>query len=226
MNQNLTLVAKIAGRSMLAWLKVAIPGILFSTICFVISLVLLRNNAETYLGDGSNSVGELLIRCLAFILSEFWTAVLLLTAVGGIFFYIIFANKLALQTAIYQTWKQKASDWIMNKFEAYLDKLNQRKISSKKPLNNAKDVKVEMLSMIKEDSTTSSLQKRVMRFILSKLYLDDVNFSDPELKLNTVIRTAVAGKLADTLEPSLMWFWIVFAAQIIIMVLAVVYDHH
>ena len=211
---------------MLAWLKVAIPGILFSIICLIVSIKLLSNNTGPVFSGAGNSDAGAVVGFFVLMLNEFWSGLLLLASLGGLLFFLTFANKLAIQTAIYQTWKQKASDWIMNKFEAYLDKLNQRKISSKKPLDNAKDVKAEMLSMIKEDSTTSSLQKRVMRFILPKLYLDDVNFNDPELKLNTVIRTAVAGKLSDTLEPSLMWFWIVFAAQITIMILAVMYDHH
>ncbi len=135
--------------------------------------------------------------------------------------YFTLANKLAMQAAIAWLWKNNLQDWFTNKVLGYVDTLLNSKVST---INDQATVKLRMLQTIRQDAEASRWQKKIFSFVMKKVKLDDVDFSDEQLTLSSILSGKVAGVMDDLAQPSNKMFYLALGGQCLLLVLALLFD--
>ena len=226
MKSTIKSIAKITGKSAFKWLVIFVPALFFSVFCFVTAIFLLSNNTGGGF-SGAGHAGWLGAVLGVFILfgKDFWVmllATLSLLAFPAIYFTV--ANKLAIQSAISSIWENKLQGWFSDKVATYSDKITNDHSSKLSKINDYASVKMQLVNSVKQDGTTNKWQKRILKFILKKIHLDDIDFSDKDLKLSNVIAVKMNQVLSELAKPSNKLFYIVFGVHVLLLILAFVFD--
>lgn len=223
---NIKLFAKISGKASLAWVKVALIGAVIMIVNIVIAIILLGDNtgggfpASAHAGILGAIVGFFVLFTV-----EFWTALLMTVGILAPILFIVLANKNAIASAVYNVWKYKIADFIEPKIDFYIDKILQKQPDFLKNITEWSVVKVKLLDTINNDSQTPKLQKRVIKFVLKKIKMDDVNFKDPNTNLNSILSLKIKQFIAGFAEPDLKLIWIIVGIDIVLIILAFVFNH-
>ena len=223
---NIKLFAKISGKASLAWVKVALIGAVIMIVNIVIAIILLGDNtgggfpASAHAGILGAIVGFFVLFTV-----EFWTALLLTVGILAPILFIVLANKNAIASAVYNVWKYKIADFIEPKIDFYIDKILRKQPDFLKNITDWSVVKVKLLDTINNDAQTPKLQKRVIRFVLKKIKMDDVNFKDSNTNLNSILSLKIKQFIAGFAEPDLKLIWIIVGIDIVLIILAFVFNH-
>lgn len=223
---NIKLFAKISGKASLAWVKVALIGAVIMIVNIVIAIILLGDNtgggfpASAHAGILGAIVGFFVLFTV-----EFWTALLLTVGILAPILFIVLANKNAIASAVYNIWKYKIADFVEPKIDFYIDKILQKQPDFLKNITDWSVVKVKLLDTINNDAQTPKLQKRVIKFVLKKIKMDDVNFKDPNTNLNSILSLKIKQFIAGFAEPDLKLIWIIVGIDIVLIILALVFNH-
>lgn len=223
---NIKIFAKISGKASLAWIKVTLIGAVIMIVDLVIAIILLGDNTGG--GFPASAHAGILGAVMGFILLfvvEFWTALLLTVGILAPVLFIILANKNAIASAVYNVWKYKIADFIEPKIDLYIDKILQKQPDFLKNITDWSVVKVKLLDTINNDSQTPKLQKRIIKFVLKKIKMDDVNFKDPNTNLNSILSLKIKQFIAGFAEPDLKLVWIIVGIDIVLIILAFVFNH-
>lgn len=223
---NIKLFAKISGKATLAWIKVVLIGAVIMIVNLVIAIMLLGDNSGG--GFPASAHAGILGAVMGFILLfviKFWTALLLTVGILAPVLFIILANKNAIASAVYNVWKYKIADFIEPKIDFYIDKIIQKQPDFLKNITDWSVVKVKLLDTINNDSQTPKLQKRIIKFVLKKIKMDDVNFKDPNTNLNSILSLKIKQFVAGFAEPDLKLVWILVGIDIFLIILAFVFNH-
>ena len=223
---NIKLFAKISGKASLAWVKVALIGAVIMIVNIVIAIILLGDNtgggfpASAHAGILGAIVGFFVLFTV-----EFWTALLMTVGILAPILFIVLANKNAIASAVYNVWKYKIADFIEPKIDFYIDKILQKQPDFLKNITDWSVVKVKLLDTINNDAQTPKLQKRVIKFVLKKIKMDDVNFKDQNTNLNSILSLKIKQFIAGFAEPDLKLIWIIVGIDIVLIILAFVFNH-
>lgn len=223
---NIKIFAKISGKASLAWIKVMLIGAVIMIVDLVIAIILLGDNTGG--GFPASAHAGILGAVMGFILLfvvEFWTALLLTVGILAPVLFIVLANKNAIASAVYNVWKYKIADFIEPKIDLYIDKILQKQPDFLKNITDWSVVKVKLLDTINNDSQTPKLQKRIIKFVLKKIKMDDVNFKDPNTNLNSILSLKIKQFIAGFAEPDLKLVWIIVGIDIVLIILAFVFNH-
>lgn len=217
---------KVTGKSLFAWIKVAMIGAGIMIINIVIAVILLSDNSGG--GFPASAHAGILGAVMGFIflfMVEFWTALLLTIGILAPVFFIILANKNAIATAVYYVWKFKLADFVEPKIEFYIDKILQKQPHFLKSITDWSVVKVKLLDTINNDAQTPRLQKRIIKFILKKIKMDDVDFKNPSTNLSSILSFKIRQFIEGFAEPDLKLVWIIVGIDIVLIILAFVFNH-
>lgn len=223
---NIKIFAKISGKASLTWIKVTLIGAVIMIVDLVIAIILLGDNTGG--GFPASAHAGILGAVMGFILLfvvEFWTALLLTVGILAPVLFIVLANKNAIASAVYNVWKYKIADFIEPKIDLYIDKILQKQPDFLKNITDWSVVKVKLLDTINNDSQTPKLQKRIIKFVLKKIKMDDVNFKDPNTNLNSILSLKIKQFIASFAEPDLKLVWIIVGIDIVLIILAFVFNH-
>lgn len=223
---NIKLFAKISGKATLAWIKVVLIGAVIMIVNLVIAIILLGDNSAGGFPASAHAgiLGAVMGFFLLFVV-EFWTALLLTVGILAPVLFIILANKNAIASAVYNVWKYKIADFIEPKIDFYIDKILQKQPDFLKNITDWSVVKVKLLDTINNDSQTPKLQKRIIKFVLKKIKMNDVNFKDPNTNLNSILSLKIKQFIAGFAEPNLKLVWIIVGIDIVLIILAFVFNH-
>ncbi|MPS72817.1 MAG: hypothetical protein E2590_06625 [Chryseobacterium sp.] len=226
-SSNIKLFGKITAKSLFAWIKVAFIGAVIMITNITIAIILFSDNP----GGGFPASGHagILGAVMGFIflfMVEFWSALLLTVGILVPVLFIILANKNAIASAIYNVWKFKIADFVEPKIEFYVDKILQKQPDFLKNITNWSVVKVKLLDTINNDSQTPKLQKRIIKFILKKIKMDDVDFKNPNTNLSSILSFKIRQFIEGFAEPDLKLVWILVAIDIVLIILAFVFNDH
>ena len=225
MNNIVARFGKIAAKSFLAWLRVIVGGGLLSIICFIVSIVLISNNSGPgFAGARAGIVGALMAIPYLFVV-EFWTALLLFGSVGAMVFYTSFASSYGVQKAIQLTWNNKLGDVLMAKLERYLSSIFDKKNEEIVGAQDATLIKRNLVEEVKNDNESSSIQKRILQYLLKRVKLDNIDFAKKDFNVKAIIIQKAKDFIAEKMEPTMQPFWIVLAIHFAVLVLALIYDH-
>jgi hypothetical protein len=212
MKDNLILVSKIAGKSFLKWLLIVVLGTFISVLFF---LILLFQNFSLAGGGHGNA--------LAFIINFFFNNlpgfILFVGAPIFLFLYFMIANKISIQEFIHQIYKNKAGDVLESKVTNIVDKVTDKndwlKTISNETLLRAKLLETNRLS---EDS--SKVKKKAIAYLFKKISLNDIDFTNKDLKLSNVISSRLNNFILEKSKPSFLLFWILVVLQIVLFIWA------
>lgn len=224
---NFAIYTKIGTRALLKGLVVGSSGIIFCFISFLVSIYLFSDNE----GGGAPAAAHagvlgVFVGLLSLFTEELWSAILLVTSLGLIYFYSVFAAKTALFTVIHHVWKNKLADFITPKIASYMQKLLTHQPDWLKKAGDKGIVKMKLLQEAKDDSTLNKVQQKILVFGIKKIELNEDELQNLDsVMLTTKISETVKNRISEFANPSLLPFWIVMTLQVVLLVLAIVNNH-
>lgn len=228
MNEQIKLFGSIALRSSFSWLKIAVAGGAMAITGFCIALWLYGNNSGAgSAGSRAGGAGAVLGILYLFI-EEFWTALLLFGSLICLFLFMPFASKYALQKALYLTWQRGLGSFFVERLNAYLDRIGPGGSNPKVPQGQEKGpaIKKQLIDEAGKDPGTNKIQKRIFRYLLRKVQLDDIDFSAPVAAIRAALVQKMKDRIGEKIAPSLTPFWMLTGTIVLMIVLALVFDHH
>lgn len=216
MKENIKLYAKISGKAFLKWLFVIVSGIVLTLILFLI--ILFTNSSGAGGGHGN---------AYAFILNlavqDFFGFLLFIGTPVFIFLYFAIANKIGIQTIIYEIWTNKAVQFV----EPAIKKIAE-KITSKQnwvtTVSNEAMLRAKLLDANRNDKSNSTLNKRVLGYVFKKIKLDDIDFRDENLTLADILTLKLKNFISETTQPSFKLFWVLLVVQIVLLILSIIFS--
>jgi hypothetical protein len=212
MKEQLKSAAKITAKSSLKWITIVSLGNLFTLICFLI--ILFQNTSLA--GGGHGSAYALVVNLFLNNICGF-----LLFAGTPLFMvgYFMIANKVAIQTVIHQVWKNNASKYMEDKVIFLVDKLTASN-NVANSISNGTMLRLQLLEANKRDKESSAIKKKAIGYVFSKIQLDDIDFSNKDLKLSEIISLKLNKFISEAVEPSFLFFWLLLSFQLILIIAA------
>ncbi|WP_289661538.1 hypothetical protein [Flavobacterium panacagri] len=213
MTEEIKIVASISAKSTLKWFFIMISGLFFTLICFFV--ILFQNS--NYAGGGHGNVYALLS---GLFLNNICGFVLFAGAPVFIFLYFLIANKAAIQQLIYLTWNNKVfAGYVDSKVVLLVDKITGSN-NWASTISNESMLRLKLLEANRNDKESSKIKKKIINYLFQKIRLDDVDFKREDLKLSEVVSMKLNQFISESVEPSLLFFWLLLLFQIILFVVA------
>lgn len=216
MKENIKLYSKISGKVFLKWLFVLLTGSIITVILF---LIILFTNASGAGGGHGNAFGFVIDLAV----QDFFGFLLFVGMPFFIFIYFAIANKIAIQTIIYEIWTNKAMQFV----EPAVQKIAEKITSKQNWVTTISDqamLRAKLLDANRNDKSNSSLNKRVLGYVFKKIKLDDINFRDENLTLADVLTSKLKNFISETTKPSFGLFWILVGVQILLLILSIIFS--
>ncbi|MBW1655064.1 hypothetical protein [Flavobacterium quisquiliarum] len=213
MKEEIKMMASISAKSSLKWLIVMVGGNIFTLILF---FIILFQNAS-FAGGGHGNAYAFIVGLL---LNNICGFILFVGAPVFAFLYFVIANKVAIQQMIYLTWKNKKfSDYIDSKVVFLVDKItdSNRLVGT---ISNESMLRLKLLEANKNDKESSRIKKKIINYLFQKIKLDDIDFSREDLKLSQIVSVKLNQFISETVEPSLLFFWLLLLLQVVLFVIA------
>lgn len=215
MKESIKLYAKISGKAFLKWLFVIVSGIIITMIFFFIIMF------KDISGAGGGH-GNALAFILNLALQDFFGFLLFAGAPVFIILYFVVANKIAIQTIIYEIWTNKAVQFV----EPAVQKIAEKITSKQNWITFASDqamLRAKLLDENRNDKSNSSLNKRVLGYVFKKIKLDDIDFKDENLTLADILTLKLKNFISETTKPSFNLFWILLGIQVLFLILSFIF---
>lgn len=228
MNEQIKLFGSIALRSSFSWLKIVVAGGVLAIAGFCIALWLYGNQSGAgFAGSRAGGAGAF-IGLLYLFAEEFWTALLLFGSLICMFLFFPFASKYALQKALYLTWQRGLGSFFVERLNAYLDRMGPGSNRPEVPqgLEKGPAIKKRLMDEAGKDPGTNKIQKRIFRYLLRKVQLDDIDFSAPVAAIRAALVQKMKDCIGEKIAPSRTPFWILTGIIVLMVVLALIFDHH
>jgi hypothetical protein len=210
MIENIKLFAKIGAKTASKWLVIFLTGFFFTILFMVVALMSLeRETGGGHFGSLGLPLDYLQSNLPAFLVVFCFPIITVL--------YYICANKMAVSTAIFETWKNKGEGEVRPAAASLIERVtgNQRveKIATPALL------RIKLLDSVRQ-SSESKIKKRIIGYTFRKIRLDDINFSADDVKLSDVLSQKFTNFISESAEPSWMFFWILFLVHIALFIAA------
>jgi hypothetical protein len=212
MIENIKLFAKISAKSALTWLLIFCTGAFFTFLFMIITLFSLdRETGGGHFGALGLPFDYLQSNFPAFL-------VVFCFPVFGVLYYLC-ANKMAVNKAIYETWKNKGESQLGPVAASLIERVtgNQRieKIASPALL------RIKLLDSVRQ-SSESKIKKRIIGYAFKKIRLDDIDFSANDIKLSDVLSQKFINFISESASPSWLFFWILLLVHIALFAAALI----
>lgn len=212
MIENIKLFAKIGAKSAFKWLTIIVIGMLATLIFMTIVAVRIdRPSSGGPFGGIGSIFGLVSTNIFAFLIIVGFPIFLVL--------YYICANKMAVETATYETWKNKAESYVRETAEAIIEKVAGNQKVDK--ITSAGMVRLKLLDAVRQ-SSGSKIKKRVLSYAFKKMRLDTIDFAADEVKLSNVLSQNFTNFISERTEPSWLFFWILLLGHSAIFIVALI----
>ncbi|MFK7785186.1 MAG: hypothetical protein AB8B56_08720 [Crocinitomicaceae bacterium] len=212
MKESIKIAGKIALKSMAKWALIVVLGCTVTVISFLISFLwnldLLFADDLTFFGYvGSLFYGN-------------WPAFIIIFG-SPIFIgvYIFSAKKVSIQNSIYLLFQSPAGDQLVSILGSAADKLTDSKGWHSELLNKGM-LKMKVLNEIRNNPEASGFQRSIIQYGFRKVRMDDVDFQDEDLKLSDILTSKFRQAFAETMKPSLSFFWLLISLQMVLSIVS------
>ena len=188
---------KIMAKSIFAWIKVGVTGILFSLICLIVGFCMFSSR-------------------------NFFVVILIAYSLIMFFLYILLANNVSLKTLMRGVWNHKLGDFIESKVYSYIRGLTAKQPNWLKGITSTKFVKT-FLEIMSQDGTLNKVQRLVLKYGVKKVELTDEDFVDVEHQLPQIVINKIEGNVQSLIHPSYSLFYILIAIQFVLLILALLF---
>ena len=191
---------RIMAKSIFAWVKVGVTGILFSLICLIIGFCMF-------------SFQNFMAKPFVVILISYSFIML--------FLYVFLANKVSLKTLMRDVWNHKLGDFIESKVYSYIRGLAEKQPNWLKGITGTKFVKI-FLEIMSQDGTLNKAQRLVLKYGVQKVKLTDEDFVDVEHQLPQIVIHKIETNVQSLIHPSYLLFYVLLAIQFVLLILALI----
>jgi len=221
---NIKLIATTSTKSIFRWLSIFIPGFSLGMIFFIVSLFLLYDSGDGGHATHTGSFMSLILEFLRLAITDPFPFALCVMSVAMIPLSYIMATKFSLNAAFYDIWNGSLKEWFFAKIIDYVEiaKSNSNILNS---TDNFVTNKVRIIQAIREDEESSSFQKKLLTFIMKKIFLEDADFSDPNVKYSDIIIKRLELTAHELSYPSRVNVYYLYLFHFILLVLALVFNN-
>jgi hypothetical protein len=225
MKDSIKTFSGLAGSMFVRWVMIMALGCFVCFLGILISVFLLSNNGGAgYTGARSGGVVGLVMTFIVLSATEFWSSFLLVVSLLFTTLYFAIANKYTLHLSIYKVWQLKGNDFLKQKIEVYANRLSAVSPNWLKEMGSPVKVKLKLMDQIKNDKESNGIQKRILKFGLKVIKLDDVDFSQENIRFSEIIFTKIDQYLSTMSKPSLKWFYITIFFHLCLIIIAFIFD--
>jgi hypothetical protein len=214
MKEDVKLYALIAGKSALRWGLVVFAGVFFSLLFLIVLLV-------QYYGTGS---GKFLVYFCNLWQTNLAAWVLIFCFPVFIFLYVVLANKIVIQSLVYELWSKKAVVYVEPALQRVVARITNNQ-QWMRDFSNKAMLRARILEAGKTDKTISSTSRKVLVFAFQRINLDDIDFSQEKLSLYDVLLTKLMQFISEMVEPGYVLVWLLLGLQTLLFVLAQYFQH-
>ncbi|QWX84149.1 hypothetical protein H0I23_00430 [Cellulophaga sp. HaHaR_3_176] len=199
----------------------------FSLILFIIAIIMVgvTEGGAGVPASGHTGGAGAAIGLLSLFVIDFWPMLLCITSLLLFpFLYFSIINKSIVHASLFKLWKKNLEGWFITKIKEYSAKYfsGENKASI---INDKATLKIKLIQDIQNDKTNSRWQRKIFSFILKKVKLDDFDATQPDAKLSDFIVEKAINFVSDLGEPSSKPLFIVFGSQIVVLILAIVFNN-
>lgn len=225
MKDSIKIFSGIAGSVFVRWVLIIGVGFFICILGLCISIILFGNNGDSgYAGARSGGIISIVLTFLLLFLTDFWTALLLVISILFTTVYFMIANKYALGITIYKIWQLKANDFLRRKIEAYNGKLSTISPHWLKEVGSPVKAKLKLMDQVSKYKESSFFQKRILRFGLKMIKLDDVDMTQDNISFSEIIYNKIDQQISNMSKPSLKWFYITIVFHFSVIILALLFS--
>lgn len=216
MKENIKLYAKISGKAFLKWLFVLLSGSIISAILFLIIFFTNVSGA----GGGHGNAYAFVINLAV---QDLFGFLLFIGMPLFVFLYFAVANKIGIQTIIYEIWTNKAMQFVEPAIKKIADKITSKQ-NWMTSVSDQAMLRAKLLDENRNDKSNSSLNRRVLGYVFKKIKLDDIDFRDENLTLTEVLTLKLKNFISETTKPSFILFWVLVGVQFLLLILSIVFS--
>ena len=223
MNEHVKFYAKLSFKSILKWLFIAAVGLLLTLIFFFVILV----QSSDLMGGMGGAHGGGGIVALQFIValavSNPCGCIIFMGAPIFLVLYFLVANKVVIDTLLFGIWKKNGARLVEPKIKLIVEKFIERNPNWMKTITKQARLKSELLQLNKNDPTNSTVQRKVINYLLKKIKLDQLDLKREDLNLPEAVTQLASKKIAESTEPSFLLFWILLGIQVTLFICSQVF---
>lgn len=212
MKDEIKVIGSITAKSSLKWITIVLVGNFFTLLCFF--TILLENMRFARGGQGavsaffSNLFSHNICGFLLFVGAPIF-------AIG----YFMIANKIAIQSIIHQLWTNKLDRYLEGYVISLVDKITaSNKVANS--ISNEAILRLQILEANKRDQESSRIKKKAIAYLFEKIQMDDIDFSQKDLKLSEIISFKLNNFISETIQPSFFFFWLLFVLQLVLIIVS------
>lgn len=226
MKNQIVRFTKILARSSFKFFLLLISGSVLSLMAVILALLLFAGNSSSdagHMGHTGSGLGAVLSMFVMFTI-DFWASVLLFSSL--LLFpvlYFMVAQKTAIHTALHLLCKEGLTDWVGPKIEAYLLSLENRQTGLLKTTSDWSLLRLKLLEESRNDPQAPKMQKKVLRYLLKKVRLDDVALDRDNLSFSGILTAKLYLIIEDTTQPSYSLFLLLVGAHLALVATAIIF---
>jgi hypothetical protein len=197
--ENVKAFAYISAKTFTKWISIGMAGGLISII-YGFSVLFLEEK-QTILVFLSNLFSKSISGFILFIGTPLFMVL-----------YLLIANKIAIQTFLYQIWKNKAQGFLQEKVKGLVNKLTSAN-NWTSHISTAAVLKLKLLTANKNDKESNFILRKSIGYLLSMTKLDDIDFKDENIQLSEIVAQKLGEIVGEFSKPSLLFFWLLLLFQ-------------
>lgn len=210
MKENLKYIARLTGMVTGTWLKISFFFGSISVLSVFLGLFFLLKDVSAGASGHAGAAPALILMFL----QKPVGSILWLLLIVCVYLVTVFTGKYVIAKLINRLVNDQSEKIIV----PLLDKI----ISGTKALQpeamrrgiDASIVKIQMSEQLKKTGENKWM-KRILQFALKRIALDDVDFTDPKLDLDQVIKNKILQFLQNLTEPDKNAFWFILVFQVL-----------
>ncbi len=223
MTGNIKLTAKIMAKSSFKWIFIFGLGIVTTTITLCLALFIAFNSFDNgsmpHSGGGAGGIIILFSLLTQLFFNNFFAFILIIGSPIFIGLYVILAQKISMQHALYLLWQDRLGDYILGKAQAVIARIVEKE-GWRQNISDKVMLKARLLQVASEEEYNSKLQRKIISYCFETISLDDIDFSKEDLKLSDVITIKLQNFIEEMAEPSMLIVWLLIAVQFACLILA------
>ncbi|MBK6527964.1 MAG: hypothetical protein IPG07_21875 [Crocinitomicaceae bacterium] len=203
MKEQVLYYVKLASISVLNWIAINLINLFTFLITFFVGIYMFSDEIQFSGGSGAHAG---MVMVYLYLIQAFFERPMEFLMLTFIFFspgfIYILSNKYVLSKIIHRLLKDKAENTLEPILDKVLVKFQPQETGILKKSTDYARVKLKLVQQLKSESE-NKIQKRVLTYGLKKAKLDDVDFTNPNINFNQIIKQKTIATLKEITKPSL-----------------------
>lgn len=210
MKERLKYIAKLSASALLSFLKIYILATISTVLVAFIGFIFIAKSVDV---GTSARVSVIPFLVIVFTTKTASAVLWCLVFFGSPFLFIVLANKYVLLKTSHQVIADNSDDLIIPMLEKILQRFREKQPVVLRNLEEYSLQKMKLIQEIRENPAENKWLKRIVVFVLKKVSLDDIDFSNEHLDFFEIIKIKAIQIMQSITAPKRSMIWIPILIQ-------------